>query len=195
MQIDRRKFFDHARETVFRGQLTQEQVDGCLALLNEAERRNVTDLRHIAYILATTYHETAHTMQPIREYGRGRGRRYGIPDKTTGHVYYGRGYVQLTWASNYKKMGAILNIPLYENPDLALSHNVAAQIIFEGMLKAESFRGDFTGRSLEDYFNDRVTDWRNARKIVNGLDKAGLIGEYGKHFYRALLHATGYWNK
>jgi hypothetical protein len=35
-------------------------------------------------------------MQPIEEYGKGRGMPYGKPDPTTGQVYYGRGFVQLT---------------------------------------------------------------------------------------------------
>ncbi len=36
-------------------------------------------------------------MQPIEEYGRGKGRKYGAPAGPYGKIYFGRGYVQLTW--------------------------------------------------------------------------------------------------
>jgi hypothetical protein len=57
----------------------------------------------LAYVLATVYHETASTMEPIEEYGKGAGHSYGEPDPETGQVYDGRGYVQLTWKDNYQK--------------------------------------------------------------------------------------------
>ncbi len=54
-------------------------------------------------MLATAYWETAQTMEPIEEYGKGAGRPYGEPDPATEQTYYGRGYVQLTWLPNYEK--------------------------------------------------------------------------------------------
>ncbi|TOE35570.1 hypothetical protein CGJ43_25525, partial [Vibrio parahaemolyticus] len=63
-------------------------------------------LQYLAYVLATTYHETGHTMKPIEEWGKGQGRPYGEPDPETGQTYYGRGYVQLTWLANYIKAKA-----------------------------------------------------------------------------------------
>ncbi len=140
-------------------------------------------------MLATAYHETARTMQAIAEYGKGSGKPYGKVDAKTGKAYYGRGLVQLTWAENYKKMGKLLKLPLYLNPDLALQLPIAVQIMFEGMLRAESFRGDFTGKSLEDYFTSSKTDWINARRIVNGLDKANMIASYARKFHEALVAA------
>jgi len=35
-------------------------------------------------------------MQPIEEYGKGKGMKYGSPDPETGQTYYGRGFVQTT---------------------------------------------------------------------------------------------------
>ena len=67
------------------------------------------------------------------------------PDK----IYYGRGDVQLTWYENYELMGKLLNIPLLEQPELALSPEISARIMIEGMTKGKSNRGDFTGVSLE----------------------------------------------
>lgn len=176
--IDRTFFFAQIRP-LFDGRMTQDQVDGCNAILTEWDRRGLTDMRHLAYMLATTYHETAHTMQPIREFGRGKGKKYGT-------TFYGRGYVQLTWRANYRRMGEILGISLETKPDLALDETIAAQILFEGMLRAESFKGDFTGKSLEDYFNATADDPVNARRIINGTDKAGLIAGYHNRFLSAL---------
>lgn len=184
--INREEFYDCIRASFFNGVLSHAQVEGIEGILNEWDKRGLTDLRWLAYMLATTYHETAKTMRPIEEYGKGRGRKYGEPDPKTGKIYYGRGFVQLTWNWNYKKMGTLLGIPLYESPHLALNIDVATKILFEGMLRAESKKGDFTGVSLEDFFNDNREDWVHARKIINGLDKAELIAGYGKKFFECL---------
>ena len=90
----------------------------------------------------------------------------------------------------YRRMGELLKTPLEQNPDLAMRHDVAAGILFEGMLRAGSGRGDFTGKSLEDYFNDKTTDWFNARRIINGTDKAAEIAAIAKQFYADLVAAS-----
>lgn len=184
--IDRERFFNAIKAIFFNGKLSQPQVDGINIILNEWEEKKYTDLRWLSYMLATVYHETSKTMQPIEEYGRGKGHSYGVPDPVTKQSYYGRGFVQLTWAGNYKTMGKLLNLPLYEFPHLALDPKIATEILFEGMLRANSKRGDFTGKSLEDYFNPSKEDWVNARRIINGLDRAELIAGYGKKFLLAL---------
>ena len=178
--IHRHWFFEHIRQSVFGGRLAQGHVDGLNRILDEADVRQL-DFRHVAYIVATAYHETAHTMQPLVEYGMGKGRAYGRPDPATGHTYYGRGYVQLTWRANYQKMERVLGIPLVETPDLALVPEHALQILYEGMI-----RGLFTGHALADYFTASSTQWRNARQIVNGRDQAALIGDYAQRVHAAL---------
>jgi putative chitinase len=192
--INRKHFFDTIRPTLFKGSLSQSQVDGMESILSAWESRELTDLRWLAYILATTYHETAKTMQPIEEYGKGKGYRYGKKIKRSGiaynlpdKIFYGRGYVQLTWFENYETMGRLLGINLINNPELALVPETAAAIMFEGMTKGNSNFGDFTGKSLENYFNDKREDWVNARRIINGTDKAEAIAEYGKKFYSAII--------
>lgn len=85
--MDRKIFFDGVRNYPSNGKLTKCQVDGMEVILNEWQQRQLTDSRWLAYILATAYHETAFTMEPIDEYGKGRGREYGIPDAETGHIY------------------------------------------------------------------------------------------------------------
>lgn len=182
--MDRQKFFNVVRKHF--GKLNQPQVEGFTAILNQWEKEKLTDLRHLAYMLATAWHETARTMRAIEEYGKGRGRRYGRPDPKTGKAYYGRGLVQLTWADNYKKMGKILNIPLYEHPTLALELNIAVEIMFEGMLTRKSFKGDFTGHALENYFNKTKNDPHGARKIINGSDQARRIAGHHEKFLAAL---------
>ena len=181
--MQRRIFYDYVRDNLFSGHLSQSQVDGMEALLDTGETQGV-DLRWIAYILATTAHETGMTMTPIREYGLGRGHDYGKPDPVTGQTYYGRGYVQLTFKVNYQSMGDKLGIDLVNNPDEALQPDIAAKVIYLGMTE-----GIFTHRKLADYFTAQTSDWYNARRIVNGLDMATKIAGYGTSFYTAILRA------
>lgn len=186
MSLNRKKFYDYIRANLFHS-LTQSQVNGMETVLGEWERRGLADLRWLAYMFGTIYWETDKTMQPIEEYGKGHGRPYGQPDPITGKAYYGRGFVQLTWKGNYATMGRLLGVDLVYHPELALDPKIATQILFEGMTKGISGRGDFTGVSLETYFNSQKTDWYNARKIINGLDHSGAIGNFAKIFYNALI--------
>lgn len=184
--INRMFFFDQVRRTLFDGRLKQSQINGLTAILNGWEKGYARqDDRWLAYMLATAHHETDRKIEPIREYGRGRGKEYGVADPQTGHVYYGRGYVQLTWRDNYKKMSSRCGVDLVKNPDLALDPKNAAIIMFEGMIA-----GSFTGKKLANYFNPTTEDWRNARRIINGLDKADAIASYGKAYYAAISHTT-----
>ncbi len=191
--MDNNKFFDEIRETLFGGFLTQSQVDGINAKLAAFDEFRISDDRWRAYMLATSYHETAKTMQPIEEYGKGRRKKYGKMIKHNGEpytwpdkIYYGRGDVQLTWYENYERMGELLGIPLLENPDLALEPEISAKVMIEGMTKGISNKGDFTGLSLENFFNSYTDDPVNARRIINGLDKAKLIAGYYFKFLNAI---------
>lgn len=171
MIADAPAFFAKWREGF--GPLSQKEVDGINALLAEMEGRGWDDRRWWAYVLATAWHETAATMQPIAEYGRGKGYAYGKPDPVTGQAYFGRGFVQLTWKENYAKLGKKLGIDLVGNPDLAMKPEPAAEIMCLGMAE-----GLFTGKGLPDYFDADNDDPINARRIVNGTDKAKLIAGY-----------------
>ena len=139
----------------------------------------------LAYILATTFHETASTMQPIEEYGKGSTKPYGKPAGPYSQKYYGRGYVQLTWYDNYKRQDdkLSLNNDLEQRPDIALDPMIALQVIVFGMVD-----GDFTGRKLSQYFTSDDTNWYDARTIVNGHDKASTIAGYGEQFLNAISH-------
>lgn len=187
MQFDREKFFIEYRRAFLQQAdgsakpLKQEQVEGMEMLLNNIEGdQDITDSRWVAYMLATVKHETAGTFQPIREIGRGKGRSYGIPDPITKQVYYGRGYVQLTWKRNYQKYAEITGEDLLNDPDLAMMPSVAYQIMSHGMRT-----GGFTGKRFSDYLS-LGADYVNARRIINGLDKAQLIAAYARKFETVL---------
>ncbi|WP_050596705.1 hypothetical protein [Mesorhizobium ciceri] len=150
-----------------------------------------------AYVLATAYHETAHTMKPIYERGARAyfnkyepgtkiGKTLGNAVKGDGYLFRGRGYVQLTGRTNYARAGRELAIDLLRQPDLALLSSNAAQIIVLGMVE-----GWFTGKKLADYITLAKSDFKNARRIINGTDDADLIAGYAVQ-YDALLIADGY---
>jgi hypothetical protein len=153
-----------------------------------------------AYVLATAWHETAHTMRPVREtLAKSDSKAKEILTKAykSGKLpwvkrdywssgYFGRGYVQLTHEANYIFAGERLGIPLADRPSLALDPDIAVEIIVLGM-----GNGWFTGKHLADYVTLSRSDFVGARRIVNGTDKAALIAGYAKQ-YDALLKAEGY---
>lgn len=147
-------------------------------IISVARREGVTD-RQLAYILATAAWETAHTMKPVKEAYR---RSEDWRKKNLRYFpWYGRGFVQLTWEANYKRAQEELGVDLTTNPDAALNAAVAARILVRGML-----RGWFTGKRLADYINDQKCDYRNARRIVNGMDRADEIRVLAQDYEAAL---------
>ncbi len=204
--INRKFFFDQVRATLYTGKLTKDQVSGLTHILDIWEAMPAPkDDRWLAYALGTAHHETAFTMQPIRERG---GAAYffrmydpqsPLPNRAKlaksmgalpgdGVIFYGRGYVQLTWRTNYKKMETVFGTNLTSNmaaADGALDPSLAAKIMFKGMTD-----GIFTGRKFAQYFNATTEDWVNARRIINGLDCATKIAEYAKGFYAAMSYTV-----
>ena len=171
--------------------LTSLGRDSVKLIFHTCLNSNVTDLRMIAYVLATVHWETGaygqkFIYEPVPEQGKGKGRPYGLPHKKTGKVYYGRGFCQITWFDNYERFTKILfrlgyEVDLINNPDLALDPKIAALILVIGMRD-----GKFTGVDLDDYFDPIKSDWFNARKIINGLDKAVIIKTIAEEIYYIL---------
>jgi LysM repeat protein/predicted chitinase len=156
----------------------------------------------VAYMLATTKHETADTFAPISEYGsksyfegmydlflaKNEGRKkvaksLGNTQAGDGYNFRGRGFVQLTGRANYQKAGQKFGIALTSNPDLAKGDfNLATKIMCWGMEE-----GIFTGKKLSHYINSGKADYTNARKIINGLDKAEKIASYAKNIEKCIV--------
>ena len=203
--LNRSAFFDAVREKPFGGRLSQGQVDGMNAILDACPPDLSTD--RLAYCLATPVVETARTMQPIKEYGGAayfrrmydiqgerpaKARELGNLQPGDGALFCGRGYVQLTGRSNYRKATAQLRAlgyitaadDLERTPDLAMRPDVAAAVLFVGMQK-----GWFTGRKLADYFGPGKADAVGARRIINGQDRAAEIAADWGAMRTALMQA------
>lgn len=167
------------------GPLEQVQVETINRLLEEASH---WPIGWLAYGFATAWHEAF--LKPIEEIGKGKGRKYGQAGKY-GQSQHGRGLVQLTWDANYERADRELGLggKLLQDFDLALKPDIAAAILVRGMEE-----GWFTGRSLTDYVSQRGTpaEWTQARRIVNGTDRAGLIAAHAEKFRDAL--EAGKWS-
>lgn len=191
-------FFNALRAGLLGPTLSAEEVDGCNAILKAMEG---APLSWTAYALATAFHETASTMQPIPERGGATyfTRMYDITGARPqlalkmgntcagdGPKYCGRGLVQLTWKTNYARAGDKCGVDLVANPDLALKPDIAAKIMREGME-----HGWFTGRSFSSYLpvKGRATSgqYSYARHIINGTDRAQQIAGHAKAFEDALI--------
>ena len=178
--MNRTQFFNIVRKQLHQGKLNQEQVDGYEAILNELDCYNLST-QEKAYMLATAYHETKYTMQPVREAywlseaWRKKNLRY--------YPHYGRGYVQLTWPFNYERADRELGLngALVANLDLAMQPDIAAKIMIYGMRE-----GWFTNKKLSDYIKAGKADYVGARRIINGTDEARKIAGYAEIFEKAL---------
>lgn len=157
-----------------------------------------------AYVLATAYWETARTMKPINERGGNDyfrrmyditgnrpkvAARLGNTVKGDGVRFHGRGYVQITGRSNYKRASEKTGVDLVAEPERALESEIAVKILIAGMSE-----GWFTGRKLDDYITMVSSYFKSARRIVNGLDRAAEIAAIARDYDRALKPA-GYGTK
>ena len=194
--FDKAAFFAVLRGTNLRHQ-RPSQVAGTEMLLDKLKGLRAS---WVAYALATTWHETAATMQPILEHGGpAYFKRMYDKDGQRPHVakalgntmpgdgvrFAGRGYVQLTGRTNYERASEATGYPLVGNPDLAMRPDIAAEILRAGMIE-----GWFTGRKFASALPDAIgtrEQFRQARRIINGMDRADKIAGYALDFQAALI--------
>ena len=157
--------------------------DGTIvAVTSECIRQGMSLKSQIAYVLATADHETNHTFQPVTEaYWLPNPDAYLRQQHADYYPYYGRGYVQLTWKNNYEKYGKLLHKALVGHPELALDPEIALFVLVHGFKT-----GTFTGRKISDYIDAQKKDFRNARRCINGTDKAAEIAAVAEGYLATL---------
>ncbi|MDZ7906409.1 MAG: glycoside hydrolase family 19 protein [Cypionkella sp.] len=203
--MNKAKLFDEIRP-MFGGTMNVAQVAGVSVLLDAAQSSGVTDIWHVANILAQVKHETGGHMSPIKEtvmpshkdknpsdatvikrldqaYAKGQLSWVKKPYWRDG--WFGRGPVQVTHKDNYAKVGKAIGVDLVANRNLALDAKVGARIAVIGMRD-----GLFTGRKLANYNFPGALDLApadNPRRIINGNDGTDAkIAQSTRAFVRAL---------
>jgi len=195
--MDKRAFFSSIRAALFEGGLKPGQVYNVETLLNAMDKAD-WPLTHAAYAMATAFHESARftTMKEMggtayfhRMYDMAGDRpkvaaTLGNTQSGDGARFFGRGFVQLTGRTNYRKAGRHVGVDLEKDPDRAAEPTTAARILVWGMET-----GAYTGKANRDYLAKSPPDYVGARRIINGTDKASLIAGYAKLFQTALVGA------
>jgi len=208
--MDRKIFFDAVRQSLFGGSMSQGQVSGLGRLLDVWEKYYAKDGKRdeLAYDLATSFHETGATMQPITERGSRSyfdkyepgttlGARLGNVERGDGYRFRGEGDVQNTGRRNAAYSSRKINeafglaVDFVANPDLRGDPVLSAHCLFLG-----NRQGWWTGRNILQYVDgvdegdaEDVREWTNARAVVNGTDRAALIAGYALKFDKALAAA------
>jgi putative chitinase len=173
---------------------------GLHTLLNYLARdTSVGDIRWAAYMLATVQAEcgptrSAPAFEPVEEGVSSRtGKPYNEPQTApdgTSHRYYGRGYIQLTHKRNYQAMTAALGLTgpdhLVNHPERALDRDIAYKVM------SCAFRRGLDGSPpLSHYIGHKQCDYRNARQIINRMDRADEIAGYARKYDLCLTGGLG----
>lgn len=203
--VDYGRFFEFLRRNHMLGPtISKSEFAGCNAIISACAKAGWS-VGWTAYALGTSYHETGHTMLPIKEKGgnayftrmydiRGnrpkKAKELGNLSPGDGAKYCGRGYVQLTGKRNYtiatKALQAMgFDVDLVKNPDLAMDPVIAAVIMVRGMSE-----GWFTSRDMDDDLPLQgpatLQQFIDSRDIINGRDKDDEIAAYSTDFQTGL---------
>jgi hypothetical protein len=193
---DPKAFFDVVRSKF--GPLTTSQVMGFNLFIAEAERRK-TYINYLSSLLGQVWWETGKTMAPVAEAYYLGAKADAVRRKMRYYPFYGRGHIQTTWETNYRKSSQIWkemtgeDVDFVKNPDLLLQNKYSVPLTFEGFE-----RGFWTGKAQDDFIDlidesddEDLREFANARRIVNGLDRAAELGQFALTFEKA-LKAGGY---
>ena len=161
-----------------RAKRTANQQASVAALVRAAEAQKLTKPQ-IAYVLATAEHESDR-FATLEEYSSGtqyEGRKdLGNSQPGDGKRYKGRGYVQLTGRNNYRAYAERSGIRILDLPYVLMNWaSLSVYVIIDGMT-----RGAYTGHRLDEFVNATRQDFRNARRVVNGLDQADKIAQQAR---------------
>ena len=95
-----------------------------------------------------------------------------------GARYHGRGFIQLTGRANYRGYGHKLNVPLEQNPDLALDAKVAARVLAAYLkdhgIGSLAARGDW--QAVRRAVNGGLNGWNRFSACVHKLEQAATPG-------------------
>jgi putative chitinase len=181
---------------LFSGALKPDQKAGLGAVLAAAAAAR-WPLSFAAYALATAFHETAATMQPVRE-AFWLSENWRKRHLTKYYPFYGRGYVQLTWKKNYERADKELGLggKLLANLDLGMKPEVAAPIMVKGMEEgwfcaSKDGARHTLARHVAKAGPSTRDQYRSARRIINGVDRADTIAAEALAF-QAALQAGGW---
>ena len=197
--MNKAKFYDEIRKLLFKGNLKQKQVDGIEAILAAFAKYGDGNKRHLAYLLATAYHETWGQMQPVIETQSPRdiarptvetakrrldnafaaGKLAGVRTPYWRDGWLGRGFVQVTHKVNYENVRAMTGIDVVAAPERLFELEFSARVLVQGCLN-----GWWTGWKLRDF-----STYREMRKVVNGTDRAEDIANYAAIFQTAIDNA------
>lgn len=107
-----------------------------------------------------------------------------------GWSFRGRGLPMVTGRANYEKLAAITGLDLVGNPDLMLRKDIAARA---SLLEAMD-SGIYTGKRFGSYLpEDRpasLSQFKAARRIINGQFHADKIAAFALDFQAALIVAA-----
>lgn len=171
--------------------------------------KNLNTKKDVAYLLATAKVESDYSLQrwesdfACNSYGKpylekpcknaldyyrstknNKKNYYTLGTDKRGLPYFGRGLIQLTGKSNYKKYGDIIGVDLVGEPDYAMIPKNSYKIASEYFVKRNVFK------------NANAGNLRQARINVNGGTK-GLdeVNKYYKIWLEILNNPKVQWNK
>lgn len=173
---------------VFNYTLSNMRRSNLEVILNEIDAQEITDMRQVAYIMATVWNECR--LLSIPEIRAKEGTEvWKAQERYWKDGFYGRGFCQLTFKENYAKFSPVVGMDLVAEPDLVLLPKIGAKILVVGMKQ-----GMFTGKKLDQFFFDGTAGWYHARSIVNGIRsqlgqaQAKAVAKFAQSIYDIIQH-------